>query len=352
MPVICRSGGALVLACAVMVAAASTPAPCLALPMTFTFDSVRESKPTTVSLNGASPIHVEGRLRDVTSTAIENTFTFTAGSTSFAMSAAWLVAPLENRTVGVNIDVFDFINTLVVSDTFTGVVGNQATSQFVASGLTPGATYTLHFTGTALQAGRYVLDLVDGSVPPAAVPPIPVVTPVVNQLVFDTHNGTKNLGVNITPGTSFRIDGILPDEKEAGITDSFTFVLTSDTLSAGIEWIVAAGAQRTVGVNVDIVDALNNVVASDTFMGLLDGQAFSQFVATGLSPGTYRLLFTGTAALGGRYHIDLSTDRTPPGFAPIVDAAVPEPSPLLLLALGSALLLALRAPSGRHKALR
>lgn len=45
-------------------------------------------------------------------------------------------------------------------------------------------------------------------------------------------------------------------------------------------------------------------------MGLIDGQAVSQFT-TSLLPGNYHLLFTGNAPLGGRYHIALSTPVRP-----------------------------------------
>gem|GEM_PF-1016618 len=319
-----------------------------AAPLSLTFDSASEVKQTGTRLDDTTPIHLEGRTRDVTGSAITNRFEFVAGSTSLGMTAAWLVAPLENRTVGVNIDLIDAANSVVASDTFLGVVGGtQATSQMFASGLIAGAKYTLVFTGTAAQSGRYGIDLVNGPALPPPVPTLPVVTPAVDRLQFDTHVGKKDLGFFITPGTSIGVDGRLADEPGSSIVDEFTFVLSGTTLSAGIEWIVANGPERTIGVNVDVFEAsTNTLVISDTFEGLIDGQAFSQFATTGLSPGSYRMIFTGTAVGAGRYHIDLSTSATPPGFSPIVDA-VPEPSALLLLMLGgSALALQRRRPSG------
>lgn len=313
--------------------------PAFATPLSLQYDSITEFKTTALALDNATPIHLEGRLRDVPGSSVTNTFEFRAGSTSLAMTAGWLVAPLENRTVGVNIDLVDAFNTVVASDAFLGVVGGtQATSQMVATGLVTGAIYRLVFTGTAAQSGRYGIDLVNGAALPPAVPTLPVVIPAPDQLQFDTHAGTKDLGIFVAPGTSFRIDGRVVDEPRTSIVDEFTFVLTSTTLSAGIEWIVANGPQRTVGVNVDVFDATNALVISDTFMGLVSGQAFSQFAITGLAPGTYRMVFTGTAEGAGRFHIDLSTSATPPGFAPIIDA-VPEPSALLLMMLGGTALL-------------
>ena len=80
--------------------------------------------------------------------------------------------------------------------------------------------------------------------------------------------------------------------------------------------------------------------ASDTFVGLQGEQGFSQFLATGLEPGTYTLRFSGTAPAGSRYQIHLNTDLLPPGFQPITDVApvpsVPEPRSSVLLCIGLA----------------
>jgi hypothetical protein len=118
--------------------------------------------------------------------------------------------------------------------------------------------------------------------------------------------------------------------------------VTSGTLSAGIEWIVGAqDPRRTVGVNVDLLDAFNTVVASDSFVGIFGDQAFSQLLVTSLLSGNYTLRFTGTAVLGGRYRVHLTTDATPPGFEPINDGpavVVPEPGSLALLLAALALL--------------
>jgi hypothetical protein len=190
--------------------------------------------------------------------------------------------------------------------------------------------------------GRYQIDLVNGIDPPPVPVPSATATPATNEYVFDTHTATKNLGsffdgAFIAPGTQIGIDGIIADDLNFNITNDLAFSFNATTLSGGITWIVDPNsAQRTVGVNVDIINSFNEVVATDTFVGLIGGQAFSQFT-TSLLPGNYRLLFTGIAALGGRYHISLTTNTTPPAFTPIDDnppQSVPEPALLVLLVTG------------------
>jgi hypothetical protein len=143
-------------------------------------------------------------------------------------------------------------------------------------------------------------------------------------------------------GDRLLIDGKIADDSINEVSNEFTFTSTAGSLSAGIEWIVGQpdNLQRTVGVNVDLFDSADMLVASDTFVGLQGEQAFSQLAASGIGPGTYTLRFTGTALAGSRYQIHLNTDALPPGFQPITDVApvtsVPEPPSLALLRAGLA----------------
>lgn len=231
-----------------------------------------------------------------------------------------------------NIDFLDFNDTIITSDIFSGVVNGLAQSQLVASGLTVGAEYKILFTGTAVQGGRYQIDLAAGVTPPA-IPKTPVV-PTSNAVsLFDTLAGDKSYGA-FASGDALLIDGILGES--GGIQNDALFDFSGGTLSAGIVWLVAPGNQRTVGVNVDLLDSTDSVVASDIFLGVVNGQAFSNFVVNGLGAGSYRLAFTGTATQGGRYRIDLGTNATAPGMTPILPA-VPEPESWALLLLGFAL---------------
>src|SRR5450830_844777 len=196
-----------------------------ATPLTLTYDSFLESKTIGSPLMSGGNIRLDGRLRDVDDTAINNSLLFTAGSSALALSASWLVAPAENRTQGVNIDLLDSTNTVLASDSFLGLTGTVAQSRLIASGLITGATYKLLFTGTAQQAGRYQLDLVNGATPPPLTT-LAAATPAANHVLFDTHKGAKTLGKSVASGTQVRIDGVLPDDQLAAISNEILFLLS------------------------------------------------------------------------------------------------------------------------------
>lgn len=339
MPISMQRGFSAAYRAGLFAIACMTAASAFSAPLSLTYDTFVETKAVGSQLTSSSPIHIEGSPRNLalTGSAITDTLTFRAGSTSASLSAGWLIGPPSNRTVGVNIDIIDAFNNVVATDTFLGVAGDLASSQLIATGLIPGAQYRVVITGTAVGVlGRYQIDLVDGSVPPPVPVPSAVAVPSANGFVFDTHTGTKNLGSVFATGAQVQIDGVIADDLNSAINNQLDFTFTGNTLSAGITWIVEAGsAQRTTGVNVDVFNSSNVLVATDFFMGVIDGQAFSQFTAS-LLPGNYHLLFTGIAPLGGRYHIDLTTNATPPGFKPIdtQPQGVPEPTSAALLVMG------------------
>jgi hypothetical protein len=314
-----------------------------AVPLSLHYDQRFEQKVTFAPLTAASPVRLEGLLTDVISGGIRNEYSFLAGSSAVSLSAGWLTAPLSNRTIGVNIDIVDSSNTLVATDTFIGVVNDLARSQLTASNLTPGANYRVIFTGTAIGFGRYQIDLVDSAFAPP-VAPLPPALPVADHRLFDTHIGNKTDSDPILASDQLVLDGVLSQDGGFAISNRYTFMLGTDTLSAGIVWVFGDSGEprRTIGVNVDLLDANDIVVATDTLNGLIDGQAFSQFVASGLAPGEYSLLFTGNGVNGGgRYRIELGTSATAPDFRPIVDVPsteIPEPGSVALLMLGTLLL--------------
>jgi len=322
-----------------MLMAAGLTSTAFAAPTSLAYDRFVETKTVGSPLQAGTTLRIDGALVDSTTSSIANTLFFTMGSTSLSVSAGWLVAPAQNATVGVNLDLFDFNHNLVASDVFLGVNGSLATSLLNASNLIAGGRYELLFTGSAAQAGRYGLALTAGA-PGPAVDTLAAANPPANRALFDTHVGEKTLGSTLANGAELIIDGKMEDDALSGIVNEVKFTSTASRLSAGIEWIIGGTTdpQRTVGVNVDIFDASNSLVASDSFQGITDGQAFSQLTASSIGPGAYTLRFTGTAALGGRYRIHLTTNEVPPGFEAIVDSPpvtnVPEPESWALLAAG------------------
>ena len=80
------------------------------------------------------------------------TFSVASGVTSLLGDAVWQIGTAIGtgpRLTGVNIDIFNSANTLVVSDTFLGSLGGFAVSSF-ASVITPG-TYRLVATGNGIR---------------------------------------------------------------------------------------------------------------------------------------------------------------------------------------------------------
>lgn len=76
---------------------------------------------------------------------------------------------------------------------------------------------------------------------------------------------------------------------------------------------------RLTGVNIDIFNSANVLVASDTFLGTLGGFAVSSF-SSAITPGTYRMVATGTGVRDSVLDVSLSF--------------VPEPGTYLLMLAG------------------
>ena len=92
------------------------------------------------------------------------TFTLAAGVTGLLGQAAWEISTAAGpgpRLVGVNIDIFDAGNNLVLSDNFAGTLGGFAVSAFNGA-IGPG-TYRMRATGNAVRDA--VLDVSISMVP-------------------------------------------------------------------------------------------------------------------------------------------------------------------------------------------
>jgi PEP-CTERM motif len=88
------------------------------------------------------------------------TFTVASGVTQLTGEAAWEISSATGtapRLIGVNIDIFDSSNALVLSDSFAGTLGGFAVSTF-AGAIGPG-TYTMRATGTGVRASSLDVSL-------------------------------------------------------------------------------------------------------------------------------------------------------------------------------------------------
>jgi hypothetical protein len=103
--------------------------------------------------------------------ALSQSITFTLDSSVASVEgfAAWEVtssSSLGPRLVGVNIDIFDSGNNLIITDTFAGVLASFAHST-ITSAIGPG-TYTVVVTGTGERDSVFDLSLTFAAVPEPA----------------------------------------------------------------------------------------------------------------------------------------------------------------------------------------
>ena len=121
----------------------------------------------------------------------------------------------------------------------------------------------------------------------------------------------------------------LVTSETGSLSQSITFTFAADVAFSGDAartLSAAAGpGPRLIGVNIDVLDASNALVMSDTFEGVLAGTAQSSFLGN-LAAGTYRLVATGNGVR------DASLDLAPSFVGSTV--AVPEPETWALTMLG------------------
>jgi hypothetical protein len=156
---------------------AGMTASAVAAPVSISYDRFTETKTIGTPIEAGHTLRVDGGLVDASLPSITNTLFFATASMTLAVSAGWLVAPAQNRTVGVNIDVYDSSHFLVASDVFQGVTGTIAHSELNVADLIAGAPYQLVLTGTADQVGRYALALTAGA-PSPVIDSLPAAAPL------------------------------------------------------------------------------------------------------------------------------------------------------------------------------
>lgn len=149
------------------------------------------------------------------------------------------------------------------------------------------------------------------------------------QLVsFDRLVASATVAPPLGAGDTLFVDTIVTQETGA-LNQAVTFTVApgAGLLEGFAAWEVTSAASagpRLVGVNIDIFDAVNNLVVSDSFAGLLAGFAHSTLLAS-IAPGTYTLIATGTGVRDSSLDISLTF-------------AVPEPGTVAMLLAGLGLL--------------
>jgi hypothetical protein len=127
-----------------------------------------------------------------------------------------------------------------------------------------------------------------------------------SHLVEQESVGNVAAGVGVLVYGRFRE----PDGPSAQLRNTVVFKAGLTGLTVSTSWVVltATAPFRIVGVNVDLLDASDTVVKTDTFEGTLAGVAHSTLTIDGLTPGAiYRLVFTGTLVSAGSYTMTIET---------------------------------------------
>lgn len=124
-------------------------------------------------------------------------------------------------------------------------------------------------------------------------------------------------------GDTLFVDTFTTETGALNQRTTFTVGPGVGAVTGSAAWLATPAASegpRLIGVNIDLFDASNTLVASDTFAGVLADFAHSTF-ASGLAAGTYTLVASGNGIRDSSLDISLTL-------------AVPEPETYALLLAG------------------
>ena len=319
------------LGAAVSLALLASPHDVAAVTRVASFNLLNASAGVGPALNAGDTLFVDTLVRTETGALQQSVnFTLGAGVTSLVGQSAWMVTTAAGpgpRLIGFNVDLFNAnTNTLIASDTFAGVQAGFAHSSFL-SDIGPGS-YRLVATGTGVRDSFFDLALgFLGAPPPASVPGLNG-SPAESTVLFNVLNESATLATPLGNGDTLVLDSLVTTET-GPLSQSITFTLATDVAVSGdAAWMVSTAAgpgPRLIGVNIDVLDASNAVVMSDTFEGVLAGTAGSSFLGN-LAAGTYRLVATGNGVRDASLDLALSFVGS--------TVAVPEPETWALMMLG------------------
>lgn len=142
---------------------------------------------------------------------------------------------------------------------------------------------------------------------------------------YNTLTASATVATPLGGGDTLFVDTLVTTEI-GPLLQTTTFTLAAGVVSVEghAAWEVTSSTStgpRLIGVNIDIFDATNTLIYTDSFLGLLGAFAISD-IGGAIGPGTYTLVATGTGVRTSSLDISLTF------------AAVPEPSVLLLSAAG------------------
>ncbi len=163
---------------------------------------------------------------------------------------------------------------------------------------------------------------------------VPLALAAAATLASNAHAATQNVAFNVLNATAtltspFAVgDNLVMNTLVTGATGALSQTITF-SVASGVNafvgdavWQISTATgtgPRLTGVNIDIFNSVNALVASDTFLGTLGGFAVSSF-ASAITPGTYRLVATGTGVRDSVLDVSLSF--------------VPEPGTYVLMLAG------------------
>ena len=138
---------------------------------------------------------------------------------------------------------------------------------------------------------------------------VPAAQAETQAVIFNVLNASATLPTPFLGGDNLRLDTLVTTETGPLLqTITFTVGAGVDSFIGEAAWEISTATgtgPRLIGVNIDIFDSSNTLVASDTFVGVLGGFAHSTFDSL-IGPGTYTMKATGTAVRDASLDVTLS----------------------------------------------